>query len=80
MINCLGPAFEDSQIAFRLMKVLQEHRNSENWIFDSFAHADEDIVPSLQVLEELCLRIYRSRRNLPLQMTVFVWCGYDSIA
>jgi hypothetical protein len=33
VISWLGPAYEESKLAFRLMKIIQEHRDSKDWIY-----------------------------------------------
>jgi hypothetical protein len=79
----LGPADENSKLAFRLAKFVQEHQDSIDKIIDRFTHPDDDLLPSLDGVAALCQRDYWYRiwvvQEITLADTVTVCCGDDSI-
>ena len=83
VICWLGPAYEESQLAFRLLRIIQEHRGSVDWIVEYFTHPNDGLLPSLQALARLCQRTYWFRlwivQEISVANDIVLCCGDDSI-
>jgi hypothetical protein len=79
----LGPADENTKLAFGLAKFVQEHQDSMDKIIDRFTHPDDDLLRSLDGVAALCQRDYWYRiwvvQEITFADTITVCCGDDSI-